>query len=89
MASQVDPTVLGKMTKLQRINAALHNQGVDRPHPRFQALVSQRLGAGLGRSGQEGDDGALLAGRLSAYDRHGTTPRGSTATGSSAETLLM
>jgi len=31
MASQVDPTVLGKMTKLQRITAALHNQGVDRP----------------------------------------------------------
>jgi uroporphyrinogen decarboxylase len=31
MASQVDPTVLGRMTKLQRINAALHNQGVDRP----------------------------------------------------------
>jgi uroporphyrinogen decarboxylase len=31
MASQVDPTVLGKMTKLQRIEAALKNQGVDRP----------------------------------------------------------
>lgn len=29
--SQIDPTVLGKMTKLQRIQAALHNQPVDRP----------------------------------------------------------
>jgi uroporphyrinogen decarboxylase len=31
MASQVDPTVLGKMTKIQRMDAALRNQGVDRP----------------------------------------------------------
>lgn len=31
MASQIDPTVLGKMTKLQRMEAALNNQGVDRP----------------------------------------------------------
>ena len=31
MASQLDPTVLNKMTKLQRIDAALHNQPVDRP----------------------------------------------------------
>ncbi|MEO8285400.1 MAG: uroporphyrinogen decarboxylase family protein [Chloroflexota bacterium] len=31
MSAQMDPTVLNKMTKLQRIDAALHNQGVDRP----------------------------------------------------------
>jgi uroporphyrinogen decarboxylase len=31
MPSPVDPTVMNKMTKLQRINAALRNQGVDRP----------------------------------------------------------
>ncbi len=31
MASQVDPTVLGKMTKKQRVDAALRNQPVDRP----------------------------------------------------------
>jgi uroporphyrinogen decarboxylase len=31
MASQIDPTVLGRMTKLQRINAALRNAPVDRP----------------------------------------------------------
>lgn len=31
MASQVDPAVLSKMTKLQRMEAALHNQPVDRP----------------------------------------------------------
>jgi uroporphyrinogen decarboxylase len=31
MASQIDPTIFGKMTKLQRIDAALHNQPVDRP----------------------------------------------------------
>ena len=31
MASQIDPTVLGKMTKLQRIDAALRNAPVDRP----------------------------------------------------------
>jgi uroporphyrinogen decarboxylase len=31
MASQLDPTVFGKMSKLQRIDAALHNQPVDRP----------------------------------------------------------
>ena len=31
MASQIDPTVLGKMTKLQRIEAALRNAPVDRP----------------------------------------------------------
>src|SRR5436190_5172276 len=31
MESQSDPAVLGKMNKVQRINAALHNQPVDRP----------------------------------------------------------
>ncbi|HUP27474.1 MAG TPA: uroporphyrinogen decarboxylase family protein [Chloroflexia bacterium] len=31
MAGQIDPTVLNKMTKLQRMDAALHNQPVDRP----------------------------------------------------------
>lgn len=31
MASQIDPIVFDKMTKLQRIEAALHNQPVDRP----------------------------------------------------------
>src|SRR5215210_6729951 len=31
MAGQIDPTVLGKMTKRQRMDAALHNQPVDRP----------------------------------------------------------
>ena len=31
MAGQIDPTVLTKMTKLQRMDAALHNQPVDRP----------------------------------------------------------
>src|SRR5688500_13976579 len=31
MASQIDPTVLVKMTKLQRIDAALRNAPVDRP----------------------------------------------------------
>src|SRR6266568_210108 len=31
MASQLDPTVLSKMTKLQRMDAALRNQPVDRP----------------------------------------------------------
>ena len=31
MASQVDPSVLQKMTKVQRLEAALHNQPVDRP----------------------------------------------------------
>ncbi len=31
MTPQLDPTVLHKMTKLQRIEAALHNQPVDRP----------------------------------------------------------
>jgi uroporphyrinogen decarboxylase len=31
MASQLDPTVLGKMTKKQRMDAALRNQPVDRP----------------------------------------------------------
>src|SRR5437588_1682067 len=31
MASQLDPAVLTKMNKLQRIDAALHNQPVDRP----------------------------------------------------------
>ncbi len=31
MASQVDPAVLGKMTKKQRVDAALRNQPVDRP----------------------------------------------------------
>jgi uroporphyrinogen decarboxylase len=31
MSSQLDPTVLQKMTKLQRIEAALRNQPVDRP----------------------------------------------------------
>ncbi|MFL5733444.1 MAG: uroporphyrinogen decarboxylase family protein [Chloroflexia bacterium] len=31
MASQLDPTVFGKMNKIQRVDAALHNQPVDRP----------------------------------------------------------
>src|SRR4051812_27582110 len=31
MASQIDPTIFAKMTKLQRIDAVLHNQPVDRP----------------------------------------------------------
>ena len=31
MASQLDPAVLGKMNKVQRVEAALHNQPVDRP----------------------------------------------------------
>lgn len=31
MASQMDPTVFGKMTKKERIDAALRNQPVDRP----------------------------------------------------------
>src|ERR687884_170732 len=31
MASQLDPAVLGKMNKLQRVDAALRNQPVDRP----------------------------------------------------------
>jgi len=31
MAAQLDPTVLNKMTKLQRMDAALRNQPVDRP----------------------------------------------------------
>src|SRR5215210_608340 len=31
MAGQIDPTVLTRMTKLQRMDAALHNQPVDRP----------------------------------------------------------
>lgn len=31
MASQVDPTVLNKMKKKERVDAALRNQGVDRP----------------------------------------------------------
>lgn len=31
MASQLDPTVLSKMNKLQRMDAAMHNQPVDRP----------------------------------------------------------
>ena len=31
MAGQIDPTVLTKMTKMQRMDAALHNQPVDRP----------------------------------------------------------
>src|SRR3954462_7226464 len=31
MASQLDPTVFGKMNKVQRVEAALHNQPVDRP----------------------------------------------------------
>lgn len=31
MASQLDPTVLNKMTKMQRVEAALRNQPVDRP----------------------------------------------------------
>lgn len=31
MASQVDPTVMNKMKKKERVDAALRNQGVDRP----------------------------------------------------------
>src|SRR5919198_4235177 len=31
MASQLDPAVLGKMNKQQRMDAALRNQPVDRP----------------------------------------------------------
>jgi uroporphyrinogen decarboxylase len=31
VASQLDPTVLNKMTKLQRVDAAIRNQPVDRP----------------------------------------------------------
>ena len=31
MASQLDPTVLSKMNKKQRVDAAIHNQPVDRP----------------------------------------------------------